>query len=240
MLIYIIRHGETDWNRQHRLQGQTDIPLNRQGIDLADVTGKALQDVPFDICFSSPLIRAKQTANEILKRNDGYMERADAFLSANPLEQSTAQKTEDGFWIVPDARIEEINFGAWEGLGCSPDNMEVPEKEFREFFHDPERADLPEGAEHVNDVKARAGACFHDLTNRPELQDKTILITTHGCAMRAFLHPLYEDKRHFWQDHVPYNCEVAIVRKDPGKEPILADPGKLFYDPTLAANYKAT
>ena len=61
MKLYIIRHGETPWNAEGRLQGQTDIPLNENGIRLAKITGEALKDVPFDFAISSPLKRARQT-----------------------------------------------------------------------------------------------------------------------------------------------------------------------------------
>lgn len=240
MLIYIVRHGETDWNKEHRLQGQTDIPLNEQGLSLAEVTGKALREVPFDLCFSSPLQRAKQTADRILRENERYQSRSEAFLRAYPAYQKAAVYTESGMALIPEPRMIEINFGAWEGLGCSPDNMQVPEKAFKEFFHNPERAELPAGAEHIADVKKRAADFFHDLTSRKELADKTVLITTHGCAMRAFLHPLYQDESRFWQDHVPYNCEVAIVEAQTGKKPFFVEKGKLFYDVKLASNYKAT
>ena len=47
MKLYIIRHGETSWNAEGRLQGQTDIPLNENGIRLAKITGEALKEVPF-------------------------------------------------------------------------------------------------------------------------------------------------------------------------------------------------
>ena len=62
MRLYIIRHGETEWNHTFRLQGQTDIPLNENGRVLAQVTARALQPIPFDLCISSPLKRAKETA----------------------------------------------------------------------------------------------------------------------------------------------------------------------------------
>ena len=239
MLIYIVRHGETNWNKEHRLQGQTDIPLNEQGLALAEVTGKALRDVPFDLCFSSPLQRAKQTADRILRENEQYRSRSEAFLSAHPAYREGLEYTESRLALIPEPRMIEINFGAWEGLGCSRDNMQVPEKAFKEFFRNPERAELPEGAEHIADVKARAADFFRDLTDRPELADKTVLITTHGCAMRAFLHPLYQDENHFWQEHVPYNCEVAIVEARPGERPRFVERGKVFYDEKLASNFKA-
>ena len=48
MDIYLIRHGETDWNRMKKLQGTTDIPLNAYGIELAEKTAEGLKDIPFD------------------------------------------------------------------------------------------------------------------------------------------------------------------------------------------------
>lgn len=55
MKIYMIRHGETDWNKKRKLQGQVDIPLNEFGKLLAKETAPALADVPFAVCYTSPL-----------------------------------------------------------------------------------------------------------------------------------------------------------------------------------------
>ena len=60
MDIYLIRHGETDWNRMKKLQGTTDIPLNAYGIELAEKTAEGLKDIPFDRIYTSPLIRARR------------------------------------------------------------------------------------------------------------------------------------------------------------------------------------
>ena len=62
MDIYLIRHGETDWNKKRKLQGQVDIPLNEFGKLLAKETAPALADVPFAVCYTSPLKRAAETA----------------------------------------------------------------------------------------------------------------------------------------------------------------------------------
>ena len=66
MELYIIRHGETKWNSEKRLQGRSDIELNEYGIELARITSEALKDVKFDRIYSSPLKRAYETA-EILR-----------------------------------------------------------------------------------------------------------------------------------------------------------------------------
>lgn len=90
MKLYIIRHGETDWNKEKRLQGQSDTQLNALGISLAEITARALSDVKFDYIFSSPLMRAYKTAQ--IMRLDRDVE------------------------IVTDDRLKEICFGTNEGL----------------------------------------------------------------------------------------------------------------------------
>ena len=65
MLIYLLRHGETDWNTEHRLQGREDIPLNENGIRMTHQAKKMLDGVHIDYLLSSPLSRAVTTAEII-------------------------------------------------------------------------------------------------------------------------------------------------------------------------------
>jgi len=88
MKMYIIRHGQTPWNARKCLQGRSDVDLNENGIYLAELTGKALRDVTFDMAFTSPLIRAKHTAQCIL----------------------AGRKVP----IIEDERLIEISFGIYE------------------------------------------------------------------------------------------------------------------------------
>lgn len=90
MKIYLIRHGETDWNQAGLLQGQTDIALNAQGLEQAREAAERLKEVPFDIAFCSPLIRAKRTAETII---------GDRKIN-----------------LTTDERLRELNFGPWEGV----------------------------------------------------------------------------------------------------------------------------
>lgn len=90
MKIYLIRHGETDWNQAGLLQGQTDIALNAQGLEQAREAAERLKEVPFEIAFCSPLIRAKRTAETII---------GDRKIT-----------------LTTDERLRELNFGPWEGV----------------------------------------------------------------------------------------------------------------------------
>ena len=90
MKIYLVRHGETDWNQAGLLQGQTDIALNVQGLEQAREAAERLKEVPFEIAFCSPLIRAKRTAETII---------GDRKIT-----------------LTTDERLRELNFGPWEGV----------------------------------------------------------------------------------------------------------------------------
>ena len=90
--LYLVRHGQTDWNLAGKLQGQTDIPLNETGRQQAKQAKKLLGNLSFDAVYSSPLSRAVVTAQ---------------LTSGHPTLQ-----------IITDVRIKEIAFGQWEG--CKP------------------------------------------------------------------------------------------------------------------------
>ena len=85
-MIYVVRHGQTDWNLQGKIQGSTDIPLNETGLEQARAAAEALKNVKFDVVFCSPLKRTRQTCEIIY---DGK--------------------------IIFDDRLKEINYGDFEG-----------------------------------------------------------------------------------------------------------------------------
>lgn len=91
MVVYFIRHGETDFNKQGLIQGMSDIPLNDKGIHQAGIAAEWFkeQQITFDQVFSSPLVRARKTA---------------AIVSGRAFEA-----------VLPDARIREMDFGVDEG-----------------------------------------------------------------------------------------------------------------------------
>lgn len=202
MKLYLVRHGETDWNKVRRLQGQVDIPLNEFGRHLAVQTGKGLSGIPFDICISSPLSRAKETGELILAGKDVP--------------------------IVTDERIIEMAFGEWEGGCCSKEGWNLPE-EFHYFFDAPEKYKAPEGGEDFAAIKKRTGEFLEELYQREDLKGKRILITTHGAALCALLNNIKKKPlSDFWGGGVHKNCAVTEVKVEEGAPRILSE-NKVYY-----------
>ena len=138
MKLYIIRHGETAWNVEGRLQGQTDTELNENGVRLAKVTAEGLKNIPFDLGISSPLRRAKHTAELVLAGRNVP--------------------------LTTDDRLMELSFGSWEGLGCRANNFEIPSEHFDDFYRDPFHFCPAGDGETIQEVCDRAEAFYHELT----------------------------------------------------------------------------
>lgn len=211
MLIYIIRHGQTEWNRIHRLQGRSNVELNENGRALAMETAKGMRDIHFDLAFTSPLARASETAKLVLGDR------------AVP--------------IIEDERIIEISFGEYEGTPWVLEDGEagsIPAI-YHFFFHPEKYVPAPHG-ETLEALAARTADFMHDICSRPELAQKTILVSTHGAAMRGLLNSLrtYEPCD-FWHKGVAPNCGVAIVECKGGK-PVLLQENVVYYERTAYEN----
>ena len=204
MKMYIIRHGQTPWNARKCLQGRSDVDLNENGIYLAELTGKALRDVTFDMAFTSPLIRAKHTAQCILAGREVP--------------------------IIEDERLIEISFGIYEGCCYAEENRQVPQQWIENFFHAPQDYVAAPGGESLDDVEKRTRDFMEDICSRKELQDKTILVSPHGCALRGLLNSIRESNREdYWHGGVSKNCAVSIVTCNRGEKPVLVEENHIYY-----------
>lgn len=202
MKIYFVRHGETDWNKERKIQGQVDIPLNEFGRHLARETAKGLRDVPFDVCFTSPLGRARETAQIILQGRDVP--------------------------ILEDKRILEMNFGVLEGKCCSKEEWDVPDS-FQMFFDDPVHYQAPEGGEDFQAVRKRTGDFLNWLFAQEQYRDSTVLVTTHGAAMAGLLNNLKKKPlAEYWGVGVHKNCGVTEVDVTDGRIDIISE-NKVYY-----------
>ena len=202
MKLYIVRHGETDWNKERRIQGRADIPLNEFGRKLAERTAEGLKEIPFAVCFASPLRRALKTAELILAGRDVP--------------------------VIADERLEEIAFGEWEGKCCSKEGWELPER-FRAFFHDPEHYEPAEGGENFAEVRMRTGEFLSWLVRQKQYEDQNVLIATHGAALAGMLNYMKgEPISWYWGKGVHKNCGVTEVLALDGTFQILSE-NQVYY-----------
>ena len=108
-MIYLIRHGETDWNVERKIQGQTDIPLNKNGQKQAKDSSEEISKLKIDKIYSSDLSRAKETAEIINKKV--------------------------GAEITFDKRLREVNYGDFEGVQID----KFTDKDWEIFNETPEK-----------------------------------------------------------------------------------------------------
>ena len=203
MEIYLLRHGTTHWNAEHRIQGNTDTPLDQMGLDMARATGEALreQGIRFDRVYSSPLLRAYRTT-----------------------ELAAGADAE----IVTDPRLQELCFGVQEGKIIN-ELIDDPAIPFRYFKTDPKLYDrlVSEGrdtlqAESLTELCARAADFLREIVEGQTAGDaqrhiSRILISAHGACNKALLMHIRgdHDLANFWANGLQPNCGVDIIDYDP-------------------------
>jgi probable phosphoglycerate mutase len=177
--LILIRHGETDWNNQQRIQGQRDLPLNetgrQQAHDLLPVLAPAFAKsaVPVRV-LSSDLRRALQTAQ----------------IAINGLAD-----------IETDTRLREINYGEWEGLDRPTLEQHSP-AEAVHWFRGDDFDFKPHGGESLQELHERMSA-FHKDVILPliQLQPQRVIIFTHGAALMAYLNVILQARARFATDN---------------------------------------
>ncbi len=126
--IYLVRHGETDWNKARKLQGWKDIPLNRIGKEQALKLSDELKDIKFDAIFSSDLLRAKETAEIIAKRRKLIVKTSELLRERRlgKLEGSKFEKFRDEFFSAykSNSPKEILNFEEKYDLEKLPEFMQ--------------------------------------------------------------------------------------------------------------------
>lgn len=134
--LLLIRHGETDWNRQKRFQGVKDIPLNDKGREQGQLAANFLKDVNIDFAITSPMLRPKETAEIILQSHPGV---------------SLATRSD----------LVEIGHGLWEGKLEDEIESAFPGL-LQQWKEAPETVQMPEG-ENLQQVWNRAIACWQEI-----------------------------------------------------------------------------
>jgi len=155
--VFLIRHGETVWNKELKYQGHTDTPLSDEGLRQAHLVADRLAGEKLAAVYASDLSRALVTAETIAARH--------------------------GLSVTAIPELREVRFGEWEGLTYEGINKRWPE-EFVQLFHRTDEVRIP-GGETFREVKERAAAALARIVARHP--DQTIAVVSHGGTIRTII-----------------------------------------------------
>jgi 2,3-bisphosphoglycerate-dependent phosphoglycerate mutase len=151
-----IRHGETDYNRENRYAGTIDVPLNNAGREDAVRASEQIGRISFDVCVSSPFLRAVQTAQA---------------LTGGRLE------------VVPCEHARERNFGVLQGRTSADVESVRPPIRFIKVGNDYHSVDIPE-AETFPELRERAERFHQHLVDN--YAGRRVLVVSHGVFLQQF------------------------------------------------------
>ena len=194
MRVYMVRHGQTQWNAVKRLQGQSDIELTDLGRQQATNASHGVKDIPFDYCYCSPLKRAYETAQLIWGGRSGE--------------------------LMTDERLKEIAFGPDEGRVFNREQA-APNDPITLFFTKPECYVPHDGAESIPQLVTRAQSFLTDLCQKHGAQATSaelpprILIVAHGALIKGLTVALTgRPLELFWNHIPPINCAMVVADYD--------------------------
>ena len=168
--LLLVRHGETDWNKAGKFQGQIDVPLNDNGREQSRRAAEFLKDVKLDFAISSSMLRPKETAEIILKYHSGLQ-------------------------LELRDELREISHGLWEGKF----ELEIEESYpglLEKWKTSPETVQMPEG-ENLQHVWTRAIASWREIV---ESVSGTGIVVAHDAINKAILCHLFGlEPEHFWK-----------------------------------------
>jgi probable phosphoglycerate mutase len=185
-LFYLVRHGESAWNAENRLCGRSDVPLSETGRRQAKSVAERLKSIPFEAFYSSPLLRALETARLI--------------------SESV------GLEPVPDPRLVELDYGQWEGRTLA----EVIERDPEAFHAwDANPAQLaPPGGESGLEAQQRV-VSFLDFAAAKHPQGH-VLVAFHKTVCRlAICHALGIAPSEYRRRLVLHNAALSIIQLRP-------------------------
>ncbi len=169
--LLLVRHGETQWNRDKRFQGVKDVPLNEMGREQARKVAELLREVPLDFAVSSSLLRPKETAELILERHPGVQ-------------------------LQLEPELREISHGLWEGMLEEEIEQAYPGM-LRQWQSAPERVQMPEG-ENLQQVWERAIAAWRGIVESAT-PGSTGIVVAHDAINKAIVCHLFNlGPEYFW------------------------------------------
>lgn len=161
MKFFVVRHGETDWNKLGRFQGHTDISLNDRGLSQARETAVASEDWDYTAIYSSPLVRTVQVAEEIAK--------------VTPM------------LVSQEPGLKELSLGDLEGVTGEEMRNDWPAL-FAAWRTEPEKMSMPNG-ESLGELRDRTWQVILDIEQKHS-SDDSIVVISHNFAIRSIVNEL--------------------------------------------------
>ena len=161
MKFFVVRHGETDWNKLGRFQGHTDISLNDRGLSQARETAVASEDWGYTAIYSSPLVRTVQVAEEIAK--------------VTPM------------LVSQEPGLKELSLGDLEGVTGEEMRNDWPAL-FAAWRTEPEKMSMPNG-ESLGELRDRTWQVILDIEQKHS-SDDSIVVISHNFAIRSIINEL--------------------------------------------------
>ena len=161
MQLHLIRHGQTEWNTQRRIQGQLETELDADGRDQATTRGKTFVDMPLHAVYSSSSVRTRQTTELILgNRTDS---------------------------VVFRDELKEINLGVWQGRFWSDIESTDPDMVQSLIYAKPDFN--VEGAESYYDLQRRGVKAIERILSdhQDAPSDSNILVVSHGALLKTII-----------------------------------------------------
>jgi len=187
MKLYILRHGETEWNAIGKSQGHLNSDLTENGVDQAEKLGAKLKNIEFDKVFVSPLGRTRQTSELLMKYHDTKIEYLD--------------------------EIREINLGAWQGM-VKKDIEEQFGDEYDRYRYDPENF-VSIGGESFYQLKARVQQGLDKITKSDATGN--VLVVTHGITKKMMMAIFNNvEIKEFWETPWMKPTSLSVVNYSNG------------------------
>ncbi len=203
--IILVRHGQTAWNVSQVFRGQIDIELDETGLKQAELLGEYLSQRKLDAVFSSPLKRAVQTAEAIVRHH--------------------------GLAVEIASGLNDINFGEWQGLSVQKVRTRF-NKLFATWVSEPHRVSMPSG-ESLVDVHQRTLTVVNQMVY--EYEGKVVVIVSHRVVNKVLICCLLGlDNSHFWDIRLD-NCGMTTFELTDGRFVLTEHNNTSFLEPLKQA-----
>ncbi len=168
-LVYLVRHGETEWNKSGQFRGQADLSLNLRGLEQARLLANFFSPLDIDAVYSSPLKRARQTAEIIAESKNLKLQMHSGFI--------------------------DVDYGGWQGLTLKEVKNKFPLL-YQKWLEKPEEVTFP-GGDNLKNVTNRVASAFRELADKH--REEKIVLVAHQAINKILLFHFFRLRERLWE-----------------------------------------